>query len=672
MRTEKQRSLVLKLHVEGVSKHAIAKRTGVPRSTVQEWIKKATLDDDYGALLDSMIGEDDEPIPTPKPVAPAEPEPDFPPPPEADDDDLPLPPTVDPVAPADPPSAPRVVGYDNCTISAIADQDNEPPSAADEEEIDFPSNSELDWCEQTREGWIHYGGMDVVGEGRNKAAQYDPGVVFPAGWSGPFLHDAPAIAARRPDGVKRWLLTAAQNETPAHGPALVNLLALSQFLGAEFRVGKFTYNRDWYSAIFGGRGMDERVKKKNVRVRPYSSNLEQWLTKDRLELSETIVHCAEVNIIPTAERPLSGLLTYGRGKSTVFSHPKQELESIPRSPEKVPVVAMTTGVVTCHNYVPLKAGYKASFHHVIGALLIEVDADGYVYSQHVHCDPADGRLQVYDVVVDRGVVTTGNRIAGMSLGDTHVEHVDTDAVEAVQVAIDRLQPAHVFSHDTTDFYARNHHTRNDPWHAFEVERDGRRVEHCFRQAADFLSSLRRNFLAVHAIESNHDLAFSRWLRETDWRTDPQNAELHLEANLRMLRAIKAKERFSIWEWAIRRAGVDLDGVEFILADEGFALAGVECGWHGDNGPNGSRGSSVSFMKLAEKVAHGHTHTAFKRQGVASGGTIQQMMPKYARGPSSWSQSFVAVYPNGQTGICFIHDGRAFASGRKRTQRRAAA
>ena len=86
------------------------------------------------------------------------------------------------------------------------------------------------------------------------------------------------------------------------------------------------------------------------------------------------------------------------------------------------------------------------------------------------------------------------------------------------------------------------------------------------------------------------------------------------------------------EWILREAGVD-SSVHFLERDESYTLFGsIECGLHGDDGPNGSRGTTGSLTKIGRKVNKGHDHTAAIMDGVYSAGACARRF-SYMSGPS---------------------------------------
>src|ERR1700730_717529 len=137
----------------------------------------------------------------------------------------------------------------------------------------------------------------------------------------------PVIAAAR-----RWLLTACQNDTPVHAGFWKNLTAYAEHIGAEILVGPFTYQLGTFT---------DHTTRNNV----FAEQVRPFLRFDRQECGN-VLFCAEMNTLPTANRPLSGLQTYTRGQWGVFPHAKVALETVPAMPGKDPPIIMTTGCCT--------------------------------------------------------------------------------------------------------------------------------------------------------------------------------------------------------------------------------------------------------------------------------------------------------------------------------------
>ena len=138
------------------------------------------------------------------------------------------------------------------------------------------------------------------------------------------------------------------------------------------------------------------------------------------------------------------------------------------------------------------------------------------------------------------------------------------------------------------------------------------------------------------VDSNHDAPWIyRWLREYDYKKDPANAVLFLEAQLATYKAIENNdERFHILEWALRKYGCGPE-VQFLRTDESFMICGrkIECGMHGHLGPNGARGGPANLKRVGRRANTAHTHSCGIWDGLYVAGTSSLLKWDYSKGPT---------------------------------------
>lgn len=460
--------------------------------------------------------------------------------------------------------------------------------------------------------------------------------------------------------VKRYILTCAQNNTWVNKAVWQNLMALRDHYDAEVKVSRFSYNLQGFQPAKPPSG-DTTEQWYDPLIRPYISD-------ERIELAPTLVWCGEMNILPTAARPLSSFDTYTGTKSGVFPHVKIAMESVANNKYEATKFNYTTGTVTNLNYIQKKAGLKAEFHHCFGALLVEVDSQGRWFARQLNAD-SKGRIYDLDALAENGEVTTGHRAEAVSWGDVHQQEISR-AIKKLCWGkrgqgglIDLLRPKYQFMHDLVSFSRRNHHDRKNPHKMFAIHVAGRdSVESEMDEVAEFLTEeANRDFCQTVVVDSNHDNALTRWLRETDYREDPANALFFLRCQLRKYEAIaQGDDWFHPIEWVLQGKGVH-ESVRFLRTDESFIICGdahggIECGMHGHLGPNGVRGNPWNLAKIGRKANTGHTHSAGIRDGLYTGGTCSVMDAGYNDGPSSWSHSHVVTYANGKRAIITMWHG----------------
>jgi len=467
------------------------------------------------------------------------------------------------------------------------------------------------------------------------------------------------IALRKPrSGTKTWIFSSAQAHTAVHEGFMRNLEAYAQHLNADIHISGFTYN------------MQPTAREDKNLTSIYHPAIERYISNKKFDVGGKLVFCGEMNTLPTATDPLSGFQTYTREKWGILPHPKVVLESVPTRLHDDPKIMMTTGAVTMPNYLQQKAGIKAEFHHVIGAVLVEMDSQGDFFCRHIHA--ADGG-SFYDLTtfVDHGEVfpDCDGTVEAITWGDIHTESLDPEVCEGAwghrplstdgsvinpDNILDTLKPSHQFFHDLIDFRRRNHHNIKDPHHIFKMRVQGKeRVSDEFFDAATFLETTQREFCKSVVVDSNHDRAFEKWLKTTSFQEDPANAVFYLEAQRAYYQAIMDHdEDFLIAEWAVRSQGAAIKDVLFVPHTGSYTVCdNIECAMHGDKGANGAKGHIKSFAKMGPKANIADKHGAGIYEGIYLAGHSCMRDQGYNRGGlTSWNHSHTLVYANGKRTI----------------------
>lgn len=462
------------------------------------------------------------------------------------------------------------------------------------------------------------------------------------------------------EGTKRYILTSAQNNTRLNDKVWYNLKVLAKYYKAEIFVGTYTYNLTAYGKSAIKYGTEEHTDNGlwfDDRLIPYINSGDN----KNIQLAPDLIWCGRANILPTAERPLSGFETYTGRSSGIFPHAKISLQSIPSGKFEKVKMNYTTGTITQRNYIQKKAGLKAEHHHTYGALLVEVCSDGAYFIRQINAD-STGVIYDLDIKVDRKKLTKKNAVLAMNWGDIHVakkDEISYNLAWAKGGIMDTLKPQYQFMHDLIDFHARNHHNK-DHYSLFTRYIDQKdSVEKEMEEVAMFLEWSYRSHCKTVIVDSNHDNAFSKWLQECDYRTDQVNAVYFLEAQLMKYKALQDKNIPNMVEWALQRKGkVSTLGIRYLRTDESFVIAdSIECGMHGHLGPNGSRGGSRALSRIGRKANMGHTHSAEIIDGLYVSGVTGKLDHDYNVGPSSWSQSHIITYPNGKRAIITLSNGK---------------
>lgn len=452
--------------------------------------------------------------------------------------------------------------------------------------------------------------------------------------------------------VARYIFTSAQSNTKVHAHFWENLQVLAKHYAAQIMVARVRYN---HNAAQVGQEKDNRAADDSLW---YDSKLEPFFSDERLEICDGLIWAGDMNIIPTAVNPLSGLDSFTGSDCCVFPHPQIAQRSVATAPGTDVKINYTTGAVTLKNYIKRKAGLKAEFHHAFGALLVEVDAAGDFFPRQINATD-DGEIFDLGVRVADGKLTTDNPVEVFTPGDVHCTKLDPVVRKAVWGdggLVDTLRPRHQVLHDVLHFGPRSHH--NTFFDAMEIHYgEGDSVEEEVRKTADILNTLTRPWLQTFVAKANHDEHLEKWIETADFRRDPVNAAFYLSAACAKVEAIKRQDKdFDLTAHVLNAAGTAPE-IRFLSRRDPLRIAGIRHDQHGDLGPNGARGSVANIARTGEKANIGHSHSAAIVHGCYQGGTFSELDLGFNRGPSSWSHSAILTYRNGKRAIVTLRNGK---------------
>lgn len=478
-------------------------------------------------------------------------------------------------------------------------------------------------------------------------------------------------------GYHFFILTSAQDCTKIHEDFFQNLLAYQDWLSETFEspcdlmVAGFTYNKKLFEQH------DPRERSKDVW---FDYRLDRHILHEPVAIGDKLIFCGEMNTLPTAVQPLSGFETYTRDKWGIFPHAKVQLRSIPTQKNALTKQIMTTGAVTLPNYIRKKAGIKASFHHIVGAVVVALASDGAFWCRHIQANSlTDGSFRDLDRLVENGVVTTGHRVEALTYGDIHHEKLDrqvalqtwgydveTGKVNPSLPCLDSwLRPKYRFIHDLSDFTARNHHNIKDHHFRYlthQTETDN--VEGAIYGCAEFITEISKprtelldNDTETVIVQSNHDNALLKWIKSADYKLDPENAIFFLECELEIHRWLRVGEECPIFELILKKAGIP-DNTTFVGEDDSFIICGdIECAMHGHLGANGAKASPAAFTRMGSKSNTAHTHSPSITDGNYTCGVSGELDMGYNKGLSSWCQTHTLTHQNGKRQLLTMMLGR---------------
>lgn len=482
-----------------------------------------------------------------------------------------------------------------------------------------------------------------------------------------------ALKAKR-DNHHTYILTCAQNNTDVHDKTWQNLVALADYTDAKIFVSQFMYGKRG----MGATNDKAQLKRKSAVHTPveevwYDPRIVPYINNDRVEIAKGLVWCGELNIIPTAVSPLTGLESFTGRKSMIAPHVTQQLTCVATYGEGDGAkLNYCTGTVTQRNYIQRKEGFKAEFHHMYGALFVEVDENGHWWCRQLNAD-SEGVIYHIDgddvVQVKDGIITGGHRTLSVTSGDTHEDEKDPVVHEAKYRKggmIDVLNPRYNFIHDLLNFARRSHHNIKDPYFLLEqfvTKRES--VEDELEGCRSFIKEIKRKDTLTVIVNSNHDRHLHQWLRDNDGRRDPVNARCWSQLNSLLVDLIYAGKGDELFTWVMTRGEPGWEkqnNVKFLLEDEGFITAkhiggGIENGMHGDRAGNGARGNIRSFAKMGRRSNVAHAHTCGIYQGAFCAGTNSKLKLRYNHGASSWTQSDIVTFENSKRCIVTFAFGK---------------
>ncbi|MGL6342582.1 MAG: Hint domain-containing protein [Waterburya sp.] len=381
---------------------------------------------------------------------------------------------------------------------------------------------------------------------------------------------------------KKYLITAVQNATPINERFFDSLLLYSRLHQAELIAIPYLYRNP--------------TSPYEHEEEYFSPLIEPYLCRERKKLSSTIQILGDVSINPTASNPLSGLEPLANGLNTIVAHPQVALKYLATPVGELPLAIASTGSISQKNYSASKAGKKGEFHHSFGAVVLEIDGDtGHV--RHLLAS-SDGSF------IDLGIKYSnfGTEVIetrALVMGDLHIGSTCSKVTLATSKLVQQLRPKKIILHDCFDGETVNHHEDNNPFAKFK-HRFNTLKEELDRNAC-VLKAYSKTCDDLVIVDSNHNDFLYRWLQRVDWKTlDTETAKIYLEACLQVTKDNKA----DVYAQEMRKRGVK---ARFLSIDESFVVEGVELGFHGHLGSNGSRGSDKQFAKLGRKTIVGHRH-----------------------------------------------------------------
>lgn len=355
--------------------------------------------------------------------------------------------------------------------------------------------------------------------------------------------------------------------------------------------------------------------------------------------------------------PTTGLDRIGQRDGTfVFASPKQRLNLVATSNEKLPHALMTTGAVTTSNYttdmyMSERTAYIADADHVMGALIVEIVNDKEYHYRQVQAG-VDGSFCDLGKRYHSATIVA-ERPEALVLGDWHSGSTDKMVIKCTEEMMKQLKPKKAIIHDGFDGLSINHHEEHAKLSkAVRFMKGAPSLEEELTKLSQDLDWLSTMVDQVVMVKSNHDEFLSKhYLQKAKYADDPQNHYFSLDLAKAMM---EGKDPL---KFAVEKCGLKTKNVRWLARDEDFKIAEVQLGAHGDKGPNGSRGSLQNIRKAYANSVTGHSHTPGILNGAFSVGTSSKLKLNYNEGPSSWLQTHCLVYSDGSRQLINMVGGK---------------
>lgn len=373
------------------------------------------------------------------------------------------------------------------------------------------------------------------------------------------------------------------------------------------------------------------------------------LLNDNISISSIKLSAKQIN-------PFFGLSRLGqKNNSFVYASPKQSLLLVPISNQKLPHAVMSTGSLTkpsyeTDHYMSKRTERIAQNDHKMGGIIVEIQDKEIFFFRQVQADKKGsfvdlGKLYTKDGV--RSVVPTE-----FILGDWHSGETDPIASAVWQEVIDLVKPEGLILHDTFNGRSINHHDKNKKVLRAQLFNQGYlSLEDELKQLASDLNYLSTKVDHVTVVRSNHDDFLDELLNDGRWIKDPINFSVCTRLAHAMV------EGKSPLKHGLEIFGLTADNITFLERDQDYKKEGVQCGAHGDVGPNGSRGSLINLERSYGSCITGHSHVAGILRDCWAVGTSTSLRLSYNKGASSWIQASILLYPGGFRQIINCIDGK---------------
>ena len=378
-----------------------------------------------------------------------------------------------------------------------------------------------------------------------------------------------------------------------------------------------------------------------------SDGLDETLCEEHIVFEESNLGSnlmiSDIKLSAKQIMPHTGLGRFGqRNTSMIFASPKQNLEFVSVSNNKLPHALMTTGAITIpayqtKRYMSLRTAYIAKNDHVMGGVVVDIDKNGLYHFRQVQFDKNGSFIDLCTQYNSDGSVARINPEA-LVAGDWHTGHTCPTVRKATIEMLKELKPKYMVLHDAVDHRSINHHIEK------KIITKAKVIDCSLKQELDEFKqevSELKKLAKLVIVKSNHDEWVDRYLEECRFVNDSTNLRLALQL---AIYKYDGKDVLATY--------VNDPEIRFLKRDEDFTIAGIQLGSHGD-----IEGSLGRIEKSFGKAVTGHSHSGAILRGVYRVGTSTKLREAYAQGPISWTNTHCLVYPNGSRQLINIINGK---------------
>jgi hypothetical protein len=367
-------------------------------------------------------------------------------------------------------------------------------------------------------------------------------------------------------------------------------------------------------------------------------------TVDSFSLNSNL-RLKDMKILAQQINPMTGMQTkLSRDSSYIMPSAKIRYVSVANTSTK-PRAFMTTGNITKPNYKDNAIGRKAEEQHQYGFVFVEVKNSRIFVTYQVEATK-NGDFYYLNERYKDGQVTTAQPEA-IVFGDLHFGDTNPKAYAHSKETVRVLQPKRVVLHDIFNGHSINPHEKGHLLSSLRNLNTRDSLENELKMVYSEINKLATEFPKVHFLvaESNHDIFLERYLDSKEFIEHPQN----------FLHACKMIPKILEGKKPTLQIGLELFGhlpsnFHFAKVDEEHRVRGVELAYHGHNGINGSRGTSVSFDRFNLRMITAHEHAPKMYANGMVVGTLTHLKLPYTKGAGSWSHANGILYADGKYGL----------------------